>query len=259
MFSRIALLAATVAALGLACVAIVRSSPASPLDSLTPRLAAGFEEGLRGWNIAGVGEVVPTVVGGDARTGRKACRIVLTGRQERSELILGGNGGGSAGNEIEFGEGGEGWYGFSFKILRMVYGHPGAHNLIMQFKSDGTGAPNFGLQLWNYAGEKGLWTGGLSQQIAHGGERFLAPLAKGRWHDVQLHFRASSHGAGSYRLFLDGRLVDSHRHVSMIVPGHSSAYIKTGLYRNGDQIPGGSEILLDSVKLGPTRESVLPD
>jgi Polysaccharide lyase len=206
-----------------------------------------------------VGEVVPTVIGGDARTGEKACRVVLTGHEERSELILGGNGGASANEELEFGNGAEGWYGFSFKILRMVYGRPGAHNLIMQFKSDGEGPPNFGLQLWNFAGEKGLWTGGRSQEISRGGERFLAPVAPRRWHDVQLHFHASSHGTGSYRLFLDGRPIDSHKHVSMIVPGHASAYIKTGLYRNPRVIPGRSELLLDSVKLGPTRESVLPD
>ena len=121
----------------------------------------------------------------------------------------------------------------------MVYGHPGAHNLIMQFKSDGEGSPNFGLQLWDYEGDdgisggKGLWSHG----DAMGGDRFLAPVSEHAWHDVAIHFRASSHDDGFYEVFLDGSLIDSRSGVSMIVPGRSSAYIKTGLYRNGETRP----------------------
>jgi hypothetical protein len=231
---------------------------APTVDAAEPLLDAGFENGLQNWNIAGVGEVVPSVTNSIARSGSESCRMVLSGSQTRSELILGGNGGGSTAGTVEFHEGSEYWYGFSFDIQQMVYGHPGAHNLIMQFKSNGEGSPNFGLQLWDVNGEKGLWTAGTSMQVGSSGERFLAPVSERQWHDVAIHFRASSQGAGFYEIFLDGKLVDSRSNVSMIVPGHTSAYIKNGLYRNGGAIPGTSEINLDSAKLGTSLASVQP-
>ena len=219
---------------------------------------AGFENSLANWNIAGVGEVVPTVSSTTVREGSKSCRVVLTGSQNRSELILGGNGTDSTRGTEEFHEGEEYWYGFSVNVKQMVYGKPGAHNLIMQFKSDGTGSPMFGLQLWNVNGKKGLWTGGPAQEINGGGERFLAPFSENAWHDIQIHFKASETGQGFYEVFLDGNLVDSKTGVTMIVPGRGEAYIKDGLYRNGGTNPGTSEIFLDAAKLGTSRASVLP-
>jgi len=235
----------------------VAQPPAKPAEEPTPETpglvyASGFEEGLNGWNTAGVGEVVPTVVGGNVRAGSKACRVYLTGSQNRSELILGGNGSGSALNSKEFYEGAEYWYAISVDVLRMTWGHPGAHNLFMQFKSDGEGSPNLALGLWDYNGKKGLWTEG----DATGGNRYLAPFSEGTWHDVQVHFRASSRGEGFYQVYLDGQLVDSRQNVSTIVPGHTYAYIKDGLYRNGGTNPGTSELLLDQAKLGTTQAAV---
>jgi hypothetical protein len=221
-------------------------------------LNAGFENGLDNWNIAGVGDVVPSVESANARSGSRAAEVVLTGSQERSELILGGNGDDSTDGTVEFREGVSRWYAFSFYIESMVYGGPGAHNLIMQFKSDGEGSPNFGLQLWDYEGDdgesggKGLWSHGDAMD----GDRFLAPVAERQWHDVVIHFKASSRGAGFYEVFLNGRSVDSGDNVSMIVPGRDFAYIKNGLYRNGDTAPGTSEIRLDSARLGARVDSM---
>jgi Polysaccharide lyase len=215
---------------------------------------------LKGWNTAGVGDVVPRVATDIVRDGAQSSAVRLTGEQDRSELILGGNGGASTAGTVEFHEGDEYFYGFSFYIETMIYGEPGAHNLIMQFKSDDGGSPNFGLQLWDYAGDdghsggRGLWSHGN----AMGGDRFLAPVPEQTWHDVVIHFKASSVGAGFYELYLDGVKIDSRSGVSMIVPGASKAYIKDGLYRNGEEIPGTSEIRLDAAKLGDTLESVLP-
>jgi hypothetical protein len=227
-----------------------------------PILLAGFENGLVGWNTAGVGEVVPRVTSDIVRDGTRSSAVILTGEQDRSELILGGNGTGSTAGTIRFVEGDEYFYGFAFYIEQMVYGEPGAHNLIMQFKSADSGSPNFGLQLWDYVGDngeyaanpKGLWSAGQ----AMGGDRFLAPVQEQAWHDVVIHFKASSVGAGFYEVFLDGALVDSRSGISMIVPGAPYAYIKDGLYRNGEEIPGTSEIRLDAAKLGDTFASVLP-
>jgi hypothetical protein len=236
------------------------SAPAatSPKPS-TSLFDAGCDNGLANWNTAGVGEVVPTITSASARSGSGACQVRLNGSQDRSELILGGNGGGSTAGTVEFHEGDEYWYGFSFDIEQMVYGKPGAHNLFMQFKGESDGSPNFGLQLWDYNGEKGLWSAGTAMQIGNSGERFLAPVSERQWHDVAIHFKASSAGAGFYEIYLDGNLVDDRTGVSMIPPGDSAAYIKNGLYRNGDEIPGTSEIDLDSAKLGTSLEAVQPD
>jgi hypothetical protein len=219
-----------------------------------PLLDAGFEQGLANWNIAGVGDAVPSVATDLVRAGGRSGRVALSGSQDRSELILGGDGGGSTEGTVEFTEGEERYYGFSFNVKSMVYGRPGAHNLVMQFKSDGEGSPNFGLQLWDYQGKRGLWSHGDAMD----GDRFLAPLAHDRWHDVIVHFKASDHGAGFYRVYLDGTLVDSRDGVGMIVPGRSHAYIKNGIYRNGDEIPGQSEIRLDAGRLGTSMSAVTP-
>jgi Polysaccharide lyase len=243
-------------------VARVKPKATAAAAPASETLEAGFEDGLANWNTAGVGEAVPTVVGGEVRSGLHSGRVVLTGTQHRSELILGGDGGDGTDGMVEFHEGDEYFYGFSFCIDSMVYGHPGAHNLIMQFKGDDEGSPSFGLQLWDYEGDdgeyaadpKGLWSHGPSM----GGDRFLAPVAEHVWHDVVIHFKASSTEAGFYELFLDGRPIDARGGVSMIAPGASYAYIKDGLYRNGDSIPGTSEIHLDDAKLGRTWDAVQP-
>jgi Polysaccharide lyase len=220
--------------------------------SAAPLLEAGFEQGLAGWNTAGLGETMPSVVSDVVRSGAKSAKFLLSGDQNRSELILGGSGGGDPEHAVRFYEGDEYWYGFSFYIVSMVYGRPGAHNLIMQFKSDDGGSPAFGLQLWDYQGHRGFW----SHSTAMGGDRFLAPAAERRWHDVIIHFKASRAGAGFYEVFLDGDLVDARSGVSMIVPTADHAYIKDGIYRNGGTIPGTSEIRLDDARLGTSRAAV---
>jgi len=209
-------------------------------------LDAGFENGLKNWNIGGVGDVVPTVVSDVVREGSRSAAVVLTDSQDRSELTLGGSGGGTG--TIKFNEGDELYYGFSFNVREMVYGRPGAHNLVMQLKSDGEGSPNFGLQLWDYQGKRGLWSHG----DAMGGDRFLRPIAHGAWQDIVVRFRASSLGTGFYELFLNGELVDARSGVNIIVPGRAYVYVKNGIYRNGAAIPGRSDIRLDAGRLGAT-------
>jgi hypothetical protein len=229
-----------------------RTPSATPADASGLLLDAGFENGLANWNTAGVGDTVPTVGGGVVRSGARSARVALTGGQDRSELILGGDGGGSTDGTVELHNGDERFYAFSINVQQMVYGEPGAHNLITQLKSDGEGSPNFGLQLWDYQGKRGLWSHGDAMD----GDRYLAPLSHNQWHDVVIHFKASSTGAGFYRVYLDGQLVDSRDGVSVIRSDRSSGYIKTGLYRNGDEIPGTSEIRVDAARLGTTQASV---
>ena len=86
----------------------------------------------------------------------------------------------------------------------------------------------------------------------------LAPLSLNSWYDVAIHFRASGDDKGFYELFLNGKRVDSREGVSMIVPGRGYGYIKNGLYRNGPELDGPSEIHLDSARLGTTLASVSP-
>ncbi|HYI80377.1 MAG TPA: heparin lyase I family protein [Thermoleophilaceae bacterium] len=230
-----------------------RDAPsATPAGATGLLLDAGFENGLANWNTAGVGDIVPTVGGDVVRSGAKSARVALTGSQDRSELILGGDGGGSTDGTVALHDGDERYYAFSINVQQMVYGEPGAHNLIAQLKSDGEGSPNFGLQLWDYQGRRGLWSHGNAMD----GDRYLAPLSENQWHDVLIHFKASSTGAGFYRVYVDGQLVDSRDGVSVIRPDRSSGYIKTGLYRNGDEIPGTSDIRIDAARLGTTQASV---
>ena len=228
--------------------------PAPNPAPVAPLLDAGFESGLKNWNTAGVGDTVPTVVSDVVRTGSKSAKVLLTGTQDRSELILGGSGSDSNSGTVKIWEGDEYWYGFSFYIESMVYGKPGAHNLIMQFKGSDSGSPALGLSSGNYntGATKGIWSHGTGM----GGDRFLSPAAERQWHDVVIHFTASRVGAGSYEIYVDGQLVDTRAGISMFVAAAQHAYIKNGLYRNGDNIPGTSEIRLDAARLGTTQGSV---
>jgi Polysaccharide lyase len=224
-----------------------------PVSSLAPGsdsptfIEADFEDGLSGWSTAGVGDVVPTVVSDIVRTGEYSGRVVLSGTEVRSELILA-----KRRTIAEFPVGTERYYAFSFYVCSMVYGRPGAHNLVMQLKSDNEGSPRLGLQLWDYQGKRGLWSHGE----AMGSDRFLAPIAHQRWHDVVVHFKVTGDNTGFYRVYLDGALIDSRNDVSVLRQGASTAYIKSGLYRNGDEIPGFSEIRLDSATLGTSLDQV---
>jgi hypothetical protein len=219
----------------------------------SPSFRGGFERGFEGFNLAGVGEVDPKVTEVPRGAHRHAAKFELRGHEGRSELIVGGNGGEDNGGTIEFGDGDEGWLGFSFDILRMDYGPPRFFNLIMQFKGEGEGSPNFAIQLADRGGDRGIWTSGN----AMGRSRFLAPVAARRWHRVELNFRASNHGAGFYRLFLDGRLIDQRNGVSMIPRNRQRAYIKLGLYRDGLDLDRPSVTLVDSVSIGHRRADVV--
>jgi hypothetical protein len=233
-----------------------RGRPSAPSGSTS--LVANFEQGLSGWNTAGVGDTVPTVVSDTVREGSGAANVTLTGSQGRSELILGGDGSSSLDGYKTFNEGDEAYYSFSFLIKSMQYGRPGAHNLIYQLHSDGTGSPPLGLALWDYEGDdgvsggRGLWSHGS----AMGGDRFLAPLDEDRWYDVAIRITNSRTGNGSYDLYLDGELIDSRSGVNTIRTDRTYNYMKNGLYRNGDEIPGTSELRIDNARLGTSLNAV---
>jgi hypothetical protein len=206
-----------------------------------------------------MGDVIPKVVTGIVRDGEKASVVRLTGDQSRSQLILGGDGDADEEDVVQIREGEEYAFAFSFYIQRMAYGEPGVDNLVLRFKSDASDALAFGLQLWDpeedsERGERGLWSSGE----AVGGDRFLAPAPERTWHDAIVHFKASSQGAGFYEVYLDGELVDARDGVSMIVPGSGYAQIEVGLFRDGEQVQGTSELRLDAAVLGNTVESVQP-
>lgn len=239
-------------ALALALAGLQAAPGEAPARGPAPFFTSGFEHGLYGFNLAGVGDVDPTVTASNAAVGRHSCRVVLRGEQGRSELIVGGGGGRSANSTIEFEEGDEGWFGFSFNVRKLVWGRIGIHNLIMQFKSEGTGSPEFALQLSDVGGQRGFWSSGGASVV----DRFIAPVEPRRWHRALFHFRASNNGNGFFRVFLDGQPIDGRNRVSLIEPGERSAYLKLGLYRNGEELRGESVVLIDSVKLGRTRDSV---
>lgn len=206
-----------------------------------PVWSASYTNGLFGFNTAGVGDVVPTVVSTPNRDGPGAGRFILTGSQNRSELIVGGDGSSSSSGEIQLNEGQHFRYAFSIYVEQMIYGHPGAHNLFFQLKSDGTGSPELALYLWDYEGQKGLW-------VSSHGDRYVSPFSEQTWHDIVVDGVVSATN-GSYTISVDGNVVESQSGISTLVPGEAFAYLKSGLYRNGAAIPGTSIIYLDAHSL----------
>ena len=234
------------------------SPPPTPEPAEKPLYESGFEEGLKGWNTAGVGEVVPTVVTSPVAEGAHSARFVLTGEQDRSELIFGGDGGGGM-EAIEVKPGESFWYGFSYYINQMVYGQPGGHNILMQFKGADEESPLFGLQLWDYAGEKGVWTSGTSMEKDKSGERFLAPISEKAWHRFVVLIGCSKTGNGFYQVSLDGldgAVIDTNSGVSTLESDAAYGYIKNGIYRNGATVSGTSEVFFDDARFGKTYASV---
>jgi hypothetical protein len=243
---------------------VVAQEPAPPpvpaaAPAPGPQLVADFEDGLNGFSTSAVGDVPPRVASGIARDGERAGLIRLTGAESSSGLILGGDGGSGEEGIVEIRDGQEYAFAFSFYIQSMVYGEPGADNMILRLRSDASESVALGLELWEAPGqtagfERGLWSSGE----AVGGDRFLAPVSERAWHDVVVQFKASSQGLGSYALYLDRELVDSRDGVSLIAPGSDHSQIEVGLFRDGERVQGTSEIRLDAAKLGETLESVQP-
>ena len=236
----------------------VSAPPEAPAPAPAPesptKLVANFENGLSGWSTAPAGNIPPRVTRGVVRDGASASTFRLTGEQSRSQLILGGDGGTEGAIQIHDGD--EYVFGFSFYIQSMAYGEPGADNVMVEFLSDASATRTLGLQLWQNAIAdplgmgRGLWASGE----AMGGDRFLAPLTERAWHDVAIHFLASSQGAGYYELYLDGELVDARSDVSLIAPGSTYSQIDVGLLRDPTRVQGTSEIRVDAASL----ESVAP-
>ncbi len=147
---------------------------------------------------------------------------------------------------IEIHEGDEHEFAFSFYIEPAVYRAPGDENLIMRFAGDPGESPSFALQLWDdgSGSQRGLWASG----DAMGGERFLAPVAEGTWHEAVIDFRASSEGDGFYLLTLDDQPIDARAWVSLIDSASGAANLEVGLFRGGERVATPSDVFF-----GPTR------
>ncbi|HSS04755.1 MAG TPA: heparin lyase I family protein [Solirubrobacterales bacterium] len=173
----------------------------------------------------------------------------------RGPIGAGAGGSPSPVGAIQVREGDEYALSFPLWLDGTEYEAPGVESLITRFIGDTGEPPSFGLQLWDDGdGGRGLWSSG----DAMGGERFLAPVAEGEWHEVAVFFRASSEGAGFYLLFLDGQPIDARAGVSLIGPGSSSAQIEVGLFRNGELVSGSPGVLLGAGVLSDTLEPILP-
>jgi len=141
----------------------------------------------------------------------------------------------------------------SFQLGPAAFRPPGGDNLLVQFNSAGGDAPSFGLQLWDDGlGRRGLWSSGA----AMGGERFLAPLAES--HLVEVYFQASSEGTGFYLAFLDGEAIDARAGVSLIDPGSERATVEVGLFRDGEFVPAGPEVVFAAASLAEASGPLLP-
>lgn len=158
---------------------------------------------------------------------------------------------GSPDDGVEVQDGDEHAFAFSFYLQPTVYSAPGTENLLMRFIGEGSESPSFGLQLWDGGGQQGLWASG----DAMGGERFLAPVAEGVWHEAVVYFKASSEEAGFYLLMLDGQPIDARAWVSLIDPESSYAQIEVGLFREGERVIGPADIFFGPTRLDDTLEA----
>jgi hypothetical protein len=152
---------------------------------------------------------------------------------------------------VEVHEGDEHAFAFSFYIQPTVYRPVGADNLVMQFTGEAGGRPSFGLQLWDDGSGNqrgGLWASG----DAMGGERFLAPVAEGAWHEAIVYFQASSEDDGFYLLTLDGQAIDARAWISLIDSESGSARIEVGLFRDGERVVAPPDISFGPTRLGDT-------
>ncbi|HET8862372.1 MAG TPA: hypothetical protein VFM94_03880 [Solirubrobacterales bacterium] len=156
-------------------------------------------------------------------------------------------GGEDLGDRVEIQAGDELEYGFSFHVEPTAFRPPGSDNLILRIRGEASEDSSFALQLWDDgAGQRGLWSSG----DAMGGERFLAPVVEGSWHDVTVHLQASSEDDGFYLLTLDGRPIDARAWISLIDSESSYARLETGLFREGESVLDPADVFFGAGQLG---------
>lgn len=166
----------------------------------------------------------------------------------------GGGSGGIVSGPVPIRDGDQLAYSFSFYVEPTAYREPGSENLILRFAATGA-APTFALQLWDDGnGGRGLWVSG----DAMGGERFLAPLEDGVWHEAVLCFRASSEGDGFYVLLLDGEPIDARAWVGLLDGAGGETLLEAALVRDGAAVTDGADVSIGPAELGERLESVLP-
>jgi hypothetical protein len=164
--------------------------------------------------------------------------------------------GGIVSGPVQIFEGDEYAYSFSFYIQPTAYRVPGEDNLILRFGDEADQNHSLGLQLWDDGSgpQRGLWASG----DAMGGERFLAPVTEGVWHEIVLYFQASSEDDGLYLLLLDGEPIDTRAWVNLIVSTGGYGLLEAGLFREGERLGDSSEIYFGPARLGESLESVIP-
>jgi hypothetical protein len=164
--------------------------------------------------------------------------------------------GGVVWGPVEIYEGDEYAYSFSFYVQPDVYRAPGEDNLILRVGDEADQSHSLGVQLWDDGGgsQRGIWASG----DAMGGERFLAPVTEGVWHEVVLYFQASSEADGLYLLLLDGEPIDTCAWVGLIDSEEGYGLLEAGLFREGEGVDGAPEIYFGPARLGESLESVIP-
>lgn len=153
-------------------------------------------------------------------------------------------------------EGDEYVYSLSFYIQPEIYRAPGEENMILRVGDELDQSHGFGLQLWDdgSGSQRGLWASGEAMD----GERFLAAVAEGAWHQVVLYFQASSEDDGLYMLLLDGQPIDTRAWISLIDSAGGYGLLEAGLFREGERVASSAEIYFGPTRLGETLEPVIP-
>lgn len=157
---------------------------------------------------------------------------------------------------VQIYEGDEYAYSFSFYSQPEAYRAPGEDNMILRVGDEMDQSHTFGLQLWDDGSgtQRGLWASGEAMD----GERFLAPLTEGAWHEVILCFQAASEDDGLYLLLLDGEPIDTRAWVSLIDSTGGYGLLEAGLFREGERVANSPEIYFGPARLGETLEPAIP-
>jgi hypothetical protein len=157
---------------------------------------------------------------------------------------------------VQIHEGDEYAYSFSFYIQPEVYRAPGEENMILRVGDEMDQSHSLGLQLWDDGSgtQRGLWASGEAMD----GERFLAPVTEGAWHEVVLYFQASSEDDGLYLLLLDGVPIDTRAWVSLIDSTAGYGLLEAALFRDGERVTGSPEIYFGPARLSETLEPAIP-
>jgi len=236
-----------------------------------PWFVSTFDDGdLSGWGLDRARPEAIEIVARPTRAGSGAVQLTLepgdrAAMKERVELRL-------RDHYLErrhAGQGQEAWYAWSLLLPEELSDpEPGQFQMLAQWHHrpvpyEGrknfvvVGAPPLAVQLEPHAGRSALFLLGRASEREDPRVLGMREIERGAWIDLLFRVRWSTGDDGEVEAWLDGRpwTDGAVRGVNLYNP--IGNYLRLGLYRKrGGE--GTDRIYVDEVRIGPTRDSVLP-